>query len=113
MLQQVLTEEPRPPSRFNDSVPKDLETICLKAIEKDPARRYQTASELAADLCRWLRAETDRRAAKEPLGQGHPVARATTAIGQLAGGHRRPGLHLFCRRDLAMVACRNASGDRP
>jgi hypothetical protein len=46
---QVLTEDPVPPSRIKQTVPRDLETICLKAMEKDPGRRYQTAAELAAD----------------------------------------------------------------
>src|SRR5262249_35015317 len=41
VLQQVLHDEPRPPRRLNDAVPADLETICLKAMAKEPERRYQ------------------------------------------------------------------------
>jgi serine/threonine-protein kinase len=54
LLAQVLEEEPRPPRRLNDRIPRDLETICLKAMAKEPGRRYQTAAELAADLRRFL-----------------------------------------------------------
>jgi WD40 repeat protein len=53
----VLHDEPRPPHRLNDKIPRDLETICLKAMAKEPRRRYQTAQELADDLRRWLRGE--------------------------------------------------------
>jgi WD40 repeat protein/tRNA A-37 threonylcarbamoyl transferase component Bud32 len=54
LLYQVLHDEPRPPRRLNDRIPRDLETITLKAMAKDPRKRYQSAAELAADLHRWL-----------------------------------------------------------
>jgi serine/threonine protein kinase len=57
VLQQILTEEPRPPRRLNDKIPRDLETIALKCLAKEPARRYATAGDLAADLRRHLRGE--------------------------------------------------------
>lgn len=57
LLVQVLEGEPRPPRQLNDKIPRDLETICLKAMAKSPGRRYATADELAADLRRWLRGE--------------------------------------------------------
>src|SRR5213079_3448616 len=54
LLRQIAFEEPRPPRRLNRSIPAELETIVLKAMEKNPAERYTTAQELADDLRRWL-----------------------------------------------------------
>jgi hypothetical protein len=54
VIHQVLTEEPRRPRRLNDKIPRDLETICLKCLAKEPARRYASAGELVEDLQRYL-----------------------------------------------------------
>jgi hypothetical protein len=54
VLNQILHKEPVPPRKLNRKVPVDLETICLKCLEKDPDRRYQTAKALADDLRRYL-----------------------------------------------------------
>jgi hypothetical protein len=54
LILQVLQDEPRPPRQLNDRIPRDLETVCLKALAKAPARRYATARDLADDLRRWL-----------------------------------------------------------
>jgi WD40 repeat protein/serine/threonine protein kinase len=57
LLHQVLHDEPRGPRSLNDTVPRDLETICLKAMAKSPDGRYATARELGEDLRRWLKGE--------------------------------------------------------
>ncbi len=57
-LEQVRWAEPAPPSRLVPRLHRDLGTICLKCLQKSPARRYQTAGELADDLRRWLNGET-------------------------------------------------------
>jgi serine/threonine protein kinase/WD40 repeat protein len=53
LLQKVIHEEPSAPRSLEGRVPKDLDTICLKCLEKDPSRRYTSAGELAADLRRF------------------------------------------------------------
>ena len=56
-LEQVLHAEPVSPRLLNPAVPRDLETVCLKCLEKEPARRCGTAQELAEELGRYLRDE--------------------------------------------------------
>ena len=57
LLHQVVNEPPPSPRRFNNRLPRDLETICLKCLEKDPEKRFPTAGEMADDLQRYLRNE--------------------------------------------------------
>jgi tRNA A-37 threonylcarbamoyl transferase component Bud32 len=57
LLLQVLEDDPRPPRRLKEGIPRDLETICLKAMYKSPAGRYQQASALVEDLRRFLAGE--------------------------------------------------------
>jgi serine/threonine protein kinase len=54
LLHQVLNDESRSPRSLNDRIPRDLETICLKAMSKEPARRYSSARQMADDLRRFL-----------------------------------------------------------
>ena len=53
-MQQARSDEPVPPRRLQSSVPVDLESICLKCLEKDPQRRYESAGALKRDLSRFL-----------------------------------------------------------
>jgi WD40 repeat protein/tRNA A-37 threonylcarbamoyl transferase component Bud32 len=79
---QVLHEEPIRPSRFRAKVPRDLETICLKCLEKEPARRYASALELAEDLRRFRRGSPIQARPVGPLewawkwARRHPAAAA-------------------------------------
>jgi tetratricopeptide (TPR) repeat protein/tRNA A-37 threonylcarbamoyl transferase component Bud32 len=68
-LDQVRNSPPQPPTRMNAKLPRDLEVICLKCLEKDPRHRFASAQALADDLNRWLRGEP---IAARPVG---PVVR--------------------------------------
>src|SRR5262249_2574278 len=54
ILNRITLEEPKPPRSLDQAIPRDLETIVLKALAKGPAERYATARELAEDLRRFL-----------------------------------------------------------
>ncbi|HMC65906.1 MAG TPA: tetratricopeptide repeat protein [Gemmataceae bacterium] len=60
LLRQIAFEEPKPPRRINKSIPAELETIVLKAMEKGPGDRYASAQEMAEDLRRYLMHEPIR-----------------------------------------------------
>ena len=68
-LQLVINGVPVPIRRLRPSCPRDLETICLKCLEKSPANRYRTAAELADDLRRFLKGEPIAARAATPLEQ--------------------------------------------
>ena len=65
VVHQILNDDPCPPRALNDAIPRDLETICLKAMAKEPHSRYASAADLADDLDRWLRGEPIRA---RPIG---------------------------------------------
>ncbi|MEW6746674.1 MAG: protein kinase [Planctomycetota bacterium] len=54
VLAKIVSKDPLLPRKLNPQIPRDLETICMTALEKDPERRYATAAELSADLQRFL-----------------------------------------------------------
>ncbi len=71
LLRRIADEEPRPPRQLDASIPRDLETILLRAIAKEPDGRYQMAQELADDLRRFLDDKPIR--AKRPTVREHLV----------------------------------------
>ncbi len=66
VLKRALHEEPRAPRRIHPAIPRDLETICLKCLEKNPDRRYPAAGAVAAELRRFLE---DRPIVARPAGR--------------------------------------------
>src|SRR5262249_5642978 len=75
-LLQVLGQEPVAPRRLQPQLPRDLETVCLRCLEKPPGKRYASAAALAEDLRRFL--------------EGRPVkARPVGSLGRLARWGRR------------------------
>jgi formylglycine-generating enzyme required for sulfatase activity len=100
VLASVLSDEPVLPSRRGAKVPADLETICLKCLSKEPARRYASAEELANDLRRFQ--------AGEPI-RARPVGRVERAV---KWAKRRPALAaLLAVVLLALVSLAVLSGN--
>jgi serine/threonine-protein kinase len=93
-LDQVRTQEPVPPSRLQPKVPRDLDTICLKCLQKEPAKRYADCAALAEDLRRFV--------AGEPI-RARPVSAAARLW---RWGRRNPGVAaLTATVFVLLVAC--------
>src|ERR1700675_4205240 len=91
-IKLLLDTEPRQPRLLNPKIDRDLSTICLKCLEKDPKRRYSSALALAEDLERWLK--------HEPI-----LARHTGIIGRSRKWVRRnPSSALLAASVVALVA---------
>jgi len=76
-IQHILHQTPPPPRRIDPSIPRDLETVVLKAIAKDPDRRYQTAADMADDLLRFCDQENILARRQRPLERFSGVVRHT------------------------------------
>src|SRR5262249_10652180 len=84
-LLQVIGSEPVPPTRLTPGVPRDLETVCLKCLEKEPARRYATALDRAEDLRRSREGEPVRARPAGRLERLTKWARRRPAAAALVG----------------------------
>ncbi len=82
-MRSVVSDEPVPPSRLQARVPRDLETVCLKCLEKDPRKRYASAEELADDLRRFLDGQPIRARAVSVWERGVKWARRRPAVAAL------------------------------
>ncbi len=84
LLVRIQEDEPPPPRRLDDAIPRDLETICLKAIAKVPGHRYPDAAAFAADLRRFERGEPVLARRVGPLGRIWRNCRRKPAVSSLA-----------------------------
>jgi hypothetical protein len=88
VMEQIATIEPRPPRQIDDTIPRELERICLKALSKRPSERYTTARDMAEELQVFLRSESPARSA---AATEVAPAKASRAAGAGAGaGPTRP-----------------------
>ena len=85
LVMQILTDEPPRLMKLDSRVPRDLETICLRCLEKEPQRRYQSAGELADDLQRFLRHENIKARPVGQLERGWRWCRRNPLVASLTG----------------------------
>jgi serine/threonine-protein kinase len=105
-LQLVQSAEPVPPGRLQQTVPRDLETICLKCLQKEPAKRYPSASALAEDLRRFLGGPGPACERAGRWAHGRPALATVAAITLLAT------LALLALPGLWLDAARRAAQER-
>jgi WD40 repeat protein/serine/threonine protein kinase len=86
LLLQVQNAEPIPPRRLNPGLPIDLQTICLKCLQKEPARRYATAKELADDLGRFVEGKPVLARPVTPMEKLWLWSRRRPMMAALSGG---------------------------
>jgi WD40 repeat protein len=82
-IMQVMSADPVPPSRLQSKTPRDLQTICLKCLQKEPARRYPSAAALAKDLERFLRGDPIQARPAGMVERGVKWARRRPAVAGL------------------------------
>ena len=84
IIAHVISDEPRPLSRIRPDIPRDLAAICIKCLEKEPARRYATAQQLADDLGRFLRGEPTEARPPRPVERVWKWARRRPVVAGLS-----------------------------
>ena len=114
-VRQVIEQEPVPPRQLEPRVPHDLETICLKCLEKDPARRFASAAELADDLRRFVDGDPILARPTPAWERAWKWGKRRPAIVALLGSQRagRPGhgaVHRLAQRLVAWQAGRGIGG---
>ena len=85
LIHQVISDEPPPPRKLNNLIPKDLETVCVKCLEKQPGSRYASAGDVAAELDCVLQGRPGFGSAGGPRGAGDQI------LPTQAGGNRPDG----------------------
>src|SRR5258706_3510024 len=83
-IKLLLDTEPRQPRLWNSKIDRDLSTICLKCLEKDPKRRYPSALALAEDLDRWLKHEPIQARHTGVFTRGRKWVRRNPSIAAMA-----------------------------
>jgi len=123
-IKLLLETEPRPPRLWNPKVDRDLSTICLKCLEKDPGRRYSSALALAEDLERWLKHQPIQARRTGVVGRGkkwlhrNPTAAAVvtlslaliTAVGVIVW--KSELFHQTATAGIAVLPFENLSNDK-
>ena len=79
LMEQVTSFEPRPPRQWDDTIPKELERICLKALSKRASERYSTAKDMADDLRHFLAEQTISQQPSRAMGRARAFDRAGLA----------------------------------
>lgn len=115
LLLQVLEDDPRPPRAVKPNLPRDLEVICLKAMNKAPSRRYQSARDMADDLRRFLQGQP---ILARPMGYNERMLRwcrryplavsvlVAVIVGSIAGMSYLSSLSEFFVRQTALESAR-------
>ncbi|MCY3018777.1 MAG: serine/threonine protein kinase [Planctomycetota bacterium] len=122
VLRATCHDDPVPPRRITPDVPRDLETLCLKCLEKEAAKRYGSAEALAEDLARWLRGEpiaaraasfTERLAkwVRRRPATAALIGVSAVALVALVGGGVWYNARLVTERDKARTAAANEKAE--